>query len=53
MPSLRLQGSQFTLIIQSNILYILANIDGVINTSASLRYTDDEQWEITRGEGLK
>ncbi len=31
----------------------LGQIDGVINTSASLRYTDDEQWEITRGEGLR
>lgn len=29
------------------------HIDGAINTSASIRYTDDEQWEITRGEGLQ
>lgn len=29
------------------------HIDGALNTSASVRYTDDDKWEITRGEGLK
>lgn len=29
------------------------HIDGVINTSASIRYTDDNQWEVSRGEGLQ
>lgn len=31
----------------------LGQIEGVINTSASLRYTDEEKWEVTRGEGLR